>query len=362
MSFRTRDFMRHGPNAYLTVWDWYSKAENPIAGDDCLTYIFSYSEERIGELFEHLYFPVKEVVYDETEQKYSEETNYYDCGLDFDDILRDFLEIYGERKLYQPYFFEDETGNRRSLIKMANVIQSVIDLNYYKYKKLAATLGFVYDPISNYDMIEQGTDTKTLAGSEELEHEIDATKVTYSELTGPVDPDETTASEEKLDVAFLENKVINTTEKNVSDERAGRYATTTTVNNVDVPGSVSSTPGGTPRTNHYTTTMDSAAESRLAAYDTNAGDTSQSSNTLIGTDFPLIGRKTAGAPGAASYTDTKTFNDREDTNEHTLTRKGNIGVTTSQQMIESERQIVKISLIKEFFEDVNKELLLKVWD
>ena len=357
MSFRTRDFMRHGPNAYLTVWDWYSKAENPIAGDDCLTYIFSYSEEKIEELFEHLYFPVKEMVYDETEQTYSEETNYYDCGLDFDTILRDFLEIYGERKLYQPYFFEDETGNRRNLVKMANVIQSVIDLNYYKYKKLAATLGFVYDPISNYDMTEEGKDTATPSGTETMSHTVDATKLNYIEATGPLS--EVSASEDSLDISFSMETKVATTQKGVTDLRSGRQV------KLDGGGAISDTIGTDIGTNsevdHFVTTMDDASRTRLQGYDETKGDTAQASNISTEVDYPVTGTKRAGSPNAVSYTDTKSFTNKKEVKDHELTRKGNIGVTTSQQMIESERQIVRISLIKEFFDDLTEKILLSVW-
>jgi hypothetical protein len=75
--------------------------------------------------------------------------------------------------------------------------------------------------------------------------------------------------------------------------------------------------------------MDDKETGRLENYDTTSGDTAQMSNGLTQTDYPLVGRKIAGAPGAASYTDTKTFKSRKDTNDHELTRKGNIGVTTS---------------------------------
>ena len=70
----------------------------------------------------------------------------------------------------------------------------------------------------------------------------------------------------------------------------------------------------------------------------------------------------SGNPHFASYTDTETFTTRVDTKIHNLTRSGNIGVTTSQQMIAQERDIVRFSIIEEFFKDLNHELLLATWD
>lgn len=45
-------------------------------------------------------------------------------------------------------------------------------------------------------------------------------------------------------------------------------------------------------------------------------------------------------PENESTTDSTTAHNSSDTNTHTLTRHGNIGVTTSQQMLESERKLV----------------------
>ena len=44
-----------------------------------------------------------------------------------------------------------------------------------------------------------------------------------------------------------------------------------------------------------------------------------------------------------------------------LTRSGNIGVTTSQQMLEQELEIRKHNLIDEFMKEVAKVCLLSEW-
>lgn len=45
-----------------------------------------------------------------------------------------------------------------------------------------------------------------------------------------------------------------------------------------------------------------------------------------------------------------------------LTRSGNIGVTTTQQMLESERELARLSIIDEFMDDVKKEILLGIYE
>ena len=63
-------------------------------------------------------------------------------------------------------------------------------------------------------------------------------------------------------------------------------------------------------------------------------------------------------------TDTTTINDSGNmtsngTTSRTLTRKGNIGVTTTQQMIESEYELRAKNLVFEFLEKVSKFILLE---
>ena len=48
--------------------------------------------------------------------------------------------------------------------------------------------------------------------------------------------------------------------------------------------------------------------------------------------------------------------------EHTLTRSGNIGVTTSQQMLQSERDIANFSVIFSYLEEIANYILLPIYD
>lgn len=71
---------------------------------------------------------------------------------------------------------------------------------------------------------------------------------------------------------------------------------------------------------------------------------------------------TAGAPNFPSYTDTKSFTTRKTTKDHNLNRSGNIGVMSTQDMINQERQVVRFSLLREFFEDLVERICLQTWD
>ena len=70
-----------------------------------------------------------------------------------------------------------------------------------------------------------------------------------------------------------------------------------------------------------------------------------------------------------SYADNITNGERNDThtlteteqNARTLTRKGNIGVTTSQQMIISEREVANFEFIKIVAKDIINNITIGVW-
>ena len=70
--------------------------------------------------------------------------------------------------------------------------------------------------------------------------------------------------------------------------------------------------------------------------------------------------------GNSSHTEgTRTDKDARTDNEQTTTEStisGNIGVTTSQQMLESQRKVADFVFWKKFTEDVINEITLSYWD
>lgn len=75
--------------------------------------------------------------------------------------------------------------------------------------------------------------------------------------------------------------------------------------------------------------------------------------------------KNTGTTNDTNKTEANNSNTRKetgtDTNEHTLTRKGNIGVTTSQEMIESERKVAEFALIDIFLKSIADLILVGVY-
>lgn len=75
-----------------------------------------------------------------------------------------------------------------------------------------------------------------------------------------------------------------------------------------------------------------------------------------------IGDTTRNVDGSMNATHKNTDTETKDiTSYRTLKRSGNIGVTTSQQMIESERQLWFWNFFENVFADIDKILVLKIY-
>ena len=108
--------------------------------------------------------------------------------------------------------------------------------------------------------------------------------------------------------------------------------------------------------NTTTTTTNSTTE--------NSGETTNKVSPYDNENFNNDNNTTTTNTTTGNATDTTTINDSGNmssngTSSRTLTRKGNIGVTTTQQMIESEYELRAKNLVFEFLEKVSKLILLE---
>ena len=108
--------------------------------------------------------------------------------------------------------------------------------------------------------------------------------------------------------------------------------------------------------NTTTTTTNSTSE--------NSGETTNKVSPYDNENFNNDNNTTTTNTTSDNATDTTTINDTGNMSSNgkssrTLTRKGNIGVTTTQQMIESEYELRAKNLVFEFLEKVSKFILLE---
>lgn len=181
---------------------------------------------------------------------------------------------------------------------IASIVSSMFSL---RWSKLWETMNFEYNPIENYDMTEEMTN------------------------------DETVTEYGKTDTLTHDTTEETEIEKNTTDERT---ADLTTTNEREVQGFNSS--------------------AYVPSEKTTETESGTDTTTHTGTDTDTR-TKTGTETNVQSGSDTNTRN-------YTLTRHGNIGVTTSQQMIESERNLWNWEFFYDVvFPDVNRILTLCVY-
>ena len=187
--------------------------------------------------------------------------------------------------------------------------QQWLKLNEGKFLGLVKTYGLTYDPISNYDMVE------------------------------------------------VEGSALKQADQETKNSIRGKMIT-----DVDAPET---------QVQNYTTTYDDASNSRLAGRSTNEYLNTYRTETVDGNAIPI--KRTSQSmegtdPGQTSTSkftsadqslewDEITTPDSNRAQARKLIRKGNIGTTTTQEMIEAERELARQNILEEFFREFNKGVM-----
>lgn len=209
-----------------------------------------------------------------------------------------------------------------SINTLCNILFALYNENWTKQY---ATLSAEYNPIENYNMTEAMANDIT-----EVEHGHVLTRVlnTTDERTPNV-------TEERTD---------NLTHGKTGTETTTPDLTTTTDNGITGFNSATDVhTGETKTTNTGTNEIE---------YNTSDTDSGTVTTTTKGTDTST---QTGSVTDTNSGTDTHTHN-------YELTRSGNIGVTTSQQMIQSEHELWQWNFFNDVvFPDIDRVLTLMIY-
>lgn len=259
-----------------------------------------------------------------------------------------------------------------------------IERNNYKYATLLATESFDYNPIENYNMTETETVSRTKGQQEDSTvygQAVDSVLHGHTVTQTNANTDTTTfANSDTTTHANSDTLTLNTTEGRSSEaeidgttsategartdsESRGVYGfnsaaavpsdtvdrtkgsqTNSGTSHSESTGSDTVTRGGTETTAHSGTVTDAHTGT------VTDGHTGTITNANSGTDQTTRG----------SHTDTRTEGEREDAETRELTRSGNIGVTTSQQMIQAEREVADFSFLKILTADLVNSFTLGV--
>lgn len=215
-----------------------------------------------------------------------------------------------------------ETLTTANIDIICNVLVSLYGTNW---EKQYATLAAEYNPIENYNMVESMNDDIT-----EIEHGHVLTRV--------------------LDTT--DERTPNITEERTDDLTHGKTGTETT------------SPDLTTTTDNGITGFNSAADVHTGETQTTNTGTNEIEYNTSDTDSGTVTTVTTGTDTdthTGSVTDTNSGKDTH-THNYELTRSGNIGVTTSQQMLQAEHELWRWNFFEDVvFPDIDRVITLMIY-
>lgn len=222
------------------------------------------------------------------------------------------------------------TDNSKTMLAM-----SIFSIYSNKWSRLYRILSLEYEPIENYNMIETEKTTSTNENTDTI-----TTNTTNSNNVTETNTGTNTANDSE-----------NTTGKNtITDSR-----TITENNNVTNNNSLY----GFNSASGVNSDSQNGTETRNTTDNNNHNDDLKGTRTNEHSENINTSKVTAQKNDIKDVKDgTHTENGSQD---RTLTRHGNIGVTTSQQMINSEIELWQWNFFSEVFKDIDKILTIQTY-
>lgn len=254
----------------------------------------------------------------------------------FQTTLRDYISFnHGDLEIR--YRLEYSALENPSIIQ--NIIVNLYKANKYKYETLYNTTLLKYEPLQNYDRTEEVKDSTERTGNNDTTFGSRTDTSTIDNTTNIGAQDNKNTDNETTKIGTINTNTNSSTSKKgteSNEKEIAPYDTETYYNQEK------NTLSFTDRTDTNTskTTTDARTDTRTnnstekigAREDTTKGSTS---NTL------------------GEHTDTTSKNENE-TYTHKSHMYGNIGVTTSQQMLESEREVAYFNFLSIVARDIIK--------
>lgn len=265
--------------------------------------------------FDDIYYPLKIP----TSSGMPDEYTYTNIGYTPAQVAGIYEMYYGGNYLIEP--LKQHSGEfmpyQTATEALGRRIMAVLNMNKAKYLQLIELAGFAYNPIWNVD-------------GEEI----------YSSLENQGTTDKSTSTEiDRIDYASVNS--VQQVDRNTFEGGAAQPAETVT--NTSDPALDSS---GNPTKNYSRSRADPAHNVTTEEYTHNNADNNGSDYTVAAADT-AFGQAATG--GDHYHTDKRI-------------RRGNIGVTASQDLIEKQRQVLNYSILMQFFEDINKQILVGLYD
>lgn len=300
---------------------------------------------------------------------WSDNTKYQALIIDINEALSnnesgftpvdDYLaEHFGDLEVNPKYVYKNANNqtvvveNFPLITPVINVIDTILAENFYKYTTLLNTLSLEYNPIWNVDSEETATETR--------DGRTEATA--YGAVTKTM----TNASRSNQYTHGAEKETTKNPQVAVTEQR-GAVNTTSGIQSGD---KVETTTNFNTQMNDTADWFNHDRSEKVTQPYTEFNNKGQHTDTIITpahnveldkdsfTDNETLGPHTD-TEGTNQHTDTVTKQPYEDKTH--IVRQGNIGTTTTQQMITEERELAKFSLLDIIAKDLVKALCMAVY-
>lgn len=260
-------------------------------------------------------------------------------------------------KFISPLVRKMKSGDTLTTAEMKTLAGVIYHMYIDNWRREWDTLNMLYDPIENYSMVEKmsndiTTDAygRTHTRTDNTTHTKTGTETDTKNLTDRNTPNVTEITTPNLTKTTTPN-LTETTTPNVTD---------TSNSSVYAFNSSSPSPTGTSSTSQTGT---NTVTNTGSTTDTETGSntvTRSGTDTTTHTGSDTLTHNTSDR-NTGTVTDADTGTDTHTRNYH-LTRSGNIGVTTSQQMIQSERDLYMWNIFyRVVFPDIDRVMTLSVY-
>lgn len=267
------------------------------------------------EFFAAIYIPVKIP----TSSGMPENWAWENIGLTSQEIAQIYDNFYGENFIVEPLcrYADEPTDYQYAYGKLAKRIESVLKVNKGKYLKLIELNGYTYNPIWNVD-------------GEEI--------FSYLENNGVTDEKTETGVDS---VTF--SSVDSEQQTSINTYEGGAAHPAETVKSTANPAVDSD---GNPTKNYTRTRAEPKTNTQEKTFTHYNADNN-------GSDYAVSAADTA-------FNQAVTGGDKYHTDKRI--RRGNIGVIDTPTLIQKQRDIIKDSIIMQFFEDINEQILIGIFD
>lgn len=222
-----------------------------------------------------------------------------------------------------------------------DAILTFLNTNHYRYTTLFDTMNYEYNPIENYRMVEEGNDitNNSVQGTDNYgnynETNTQAATVDSTTHGGHTDQIQQTNNQTEHSDVTSRNAYTDVDTRKVAPED------TTTFYNAEQ------------NDNQHGNQQETVQYGAM-------GDTQDTSNIYASyTDNVNVGERkaTVNRDSYSNNAEQKSLNSFT----HYFTRSGNIGVTTSQQMIEAERNVAEFNIYQIIATDIMQLLCLRTY-